>query len=107
MALEGGVFVDWAGAVDAGMEAVVRAKRREKSAFGKNFRGRSRNEQLVGIERVDDFAGVQRIELNAKIRVSKFGPADYLLDALRESRLGLCVRRRGLESENKHQEQNI
>ena len=100
------MVVDWAGAVDTRMEAVVRAKRREESAFGKNFRGRSRNEQLVGIERVDDFAGVQRIELNAEIRVSKFGPADYLLDALRERGLSLRARRRRLKSENKRKEEN-
>src|SRR5260370_39395686 len=105
MALEGGVFVDWAGAVDACMEAVVRAKRREKSAFGKNFRGRSRNEQFVGIERVDDFASIERIELNAEICVSKFRPAYHLLDALRKRRLRLCARRRGLETENTHEEQ--
>ena len=100
------MFVDWTGAVDARMEAVVGAKLREECAFRKNFRGGSRHEQFVGIEGIDDFARVERIELDAEIRMRKFRAAYHLLDTLRKRRLGLCARRRRLESENKHEDQN-
>jgi len=80
--LECAVLVDWAGTVDAGVEAVIGAELGKEGTLGEDFRGRSGHEQFVSIEGVDDIAGVERVELDAEIGVSKFGAADNFLDAL-------------------------
>jgi len=79
VALECAVLVDGSGAVDAGMETVISAELREESAFSERFRGRGGDEQFVSVQRINDFAGVERVELDAEIGVSKFGAArDFL-----------------------------
>src|SRR6267142_1521080 len=79
VALECAVLVDWSGAVDAGMETVISAELREESAFRERFRGRGGDEQFVSVQRINDFAGVERVELDAEIGMSKFGAArDFL-----------------------------
>ena len=72
----------WAGAIDAGMKAVVRAQFGEERAFGENFRSGGGDEEFVGVESVDDFAGVERTELDAEIGVSELGACHDFLYAL-------------------------
>src|SRR5260370_26272676 len=73
------------------MEAVVGAELREESAFGENFRGRGGNKQFVRIERIDDLSGVEGIELDTEVGMSKFGAADDFSAALCERIFGLRV----------------
>jgi len=96
------VLVDSAYAVDARMEAVIGAELGEEGAFGEDFRGGSGHEHLGGVEGVYDFSGIERVELDAEIRVSKFGATDDLLDALRQTGFRLCAERRGQEAEKEH-----
>ena len=95
------MFVDIARAVDAGVKTVVGAKLREESAFGENFCGRSRHEQFVSIQRIDDLAGVERVKLDAEIGVSEFRADDDLLNAFRQSGRGLRSGSRGQEGRGK------
>jgi len=99
VALECAVFVDLTRAVDAGVKAVIGTQLREERAFGEDFGGRSGHKQFVSIERIEDFAGVKRAELNAKIRVGEFGATDDLLYALSQSGFRLRTGRHGLETE--------
>jgi uncharacterized protein YcgL (UPF0745 family) len=75
------------------MEAVIGPKLRKESTLCENFRSRSRDEQFVRIERVDDFTGVERVELDAEIGVSKFGSLDDFLNALSKGRFRLRASR--------------
>jgi hypothetical protein len=93
--------------VDASVKAVIGAQLREERAFGEDFGGRSGHEQFVSIERIEDFAGVERAELDAKIRVSKFGATDNLLNALSQSGFRLRTGRPGLDYNDKQTDKGI
>src|SRR5258707_1736504 len=75
--------VDCAGAIDARMEAVVCTERREKSAFGENFRGRSGNEQLVGVERSE--------EHTSELQSRQYLVCRLLLEKKKKNRNRRCV----------------
>ena len=72
----------WAGAIEAGMKAVDRAQFGEERGFGEHFRSGGGDEEFVGVESVVDFAGVERIELDAEIGVSELGACHDFLYAL-------------------------
>jgi len=46
--------IDWAGAVDAGMEPVVGAQFGEERSFGEDFRGGGGDEEFVSVKSADD-----------------------------------------------------
>src|SRR5215469_7231566 len=89
------------------MKAIVRPKFREHRALRQRFRRGSGHEKLTGVESVDDFPGVEGIELDAEVGVREFRPADDFLDALRERIFRLGANWAGLNREkeqNKHRE---
>src|SRR5262245_28622783 len=72
VALEFAFFVEWAGAVDFRVEAIVGAEFCEQCAFSEELRSRSGDKKFVGVMRVDDFAGGQIQEFDAEIGTGKF-----------------------------------
>jgi hypothetical protein len=74
------------------MKTMLGTELREESAFGEDFRGGSRHEQFIRVERINDFAGVERVELNSEICVREFWTVDDFLDALIQRSLGLGMR---------------
>ena len=106
VAFERAVLVDRSGAEDVRVEAEVRAQFREQGTFGEDFGGGRGNEQLIGVERVEDLAAVERVELDAEIGVSKFGAGDDSLDALRQGIFGLRLGRESLKGENDREKRN-
>src|SRR5439155_3455374 len=99
VAFQRAVFVDGTGAVDARMKSIARPQFCEHRALGQRFCGGSGHEKLGGVKCVDDFPGVEGIELDAKVSVSKFWPADDFLDALRERNFRLSANWAGFEAE--------
>src|SRR6266404_2837603 len=74
--------IDRADAIDTGTEAVVGAQFGKQRAFGEDFRSGGGDEEFVSVKSIDDFASVERIELDAEIGVSEFGARDDFLYAL-------------------------
>jgi hypothetical protein len=66
------------------METVIGTNFGEDRALGQEFRGRGGDEHLVGVERVNDGAGVEGIELNAEIGMGEFRAAQDAMNALCE-----------------------
>src|SRR5579863_8538325 len=60
------VRADRAGAIDASVEAVIRAEKLERNTFGEKFRRRTGCEELLGAKCVDNFVIVQRIDFDAE-----------------------------------------
>src|SRR5437773_6400624 len=79
------------------MKSIARPQFCEHRALGQRFCGGSGHEKLGGVKCVDDFPGVEGIELDAKVSVSKFWPADDFLDALRERNFRLSANWAGFE----------
>src|SRR5262249_12593573 len=82
IALEGAMLVDRAGVVDTRVEAIIGAELCKEGAFGECFSRGGRHEELISIERVENFAGVEGIKLDAEIRVREFRAAHDFLDTL-------------------------
>src|SRR2546426_8450865 len=61
----------WAGAIDAGMKAVVRAQFGEERAFGENFRSGGGDGKVFGGWSVGGFSGVERIKPESRICLSQ------------------------------------
>ena len=66
------------------MKTVVSTEQFEQSALSQKLGGGSWHQQFVGIQLIDRFARIQRIELNPKGGVGEFRAADNSLDTLLE-----------------------
>jgi hypothetical protein len=73
------------------VEAVVGAEFGEERTFGEDFRGGSGDKKFVGVEGVEHFAGLERVELDAEIGMREFGAAHDSLDAFGKGGFGLCM----------------
>src|ERR1700704_796820 len=101
IAIQGAVSFDRASAVNSRVEAVVCAQKLQRGAFCEQFGRGTRNEELLRGQFINDFSGVQRIELNAKTGMSKFRPLHDFLNALAQDRISLrkpCRRKESQES---------
>src|SRR5207245_6598102 len=79
IALELAFVVDGGRAVYRGPETKVLTEFCEERAFGENFCGGCGSEHFVGIERVDDGAGGQIVELDAEVRALELRTVDDFL----------------------------
>src|SRR6267378_3916291 len=89
ISLELALFVDRSGAVDAGVEAVIRAEFGEQGAFGEQLGGGGGDEKFIGVEGIEDFASIEGDEFDSEVGVGELGAAHYFLNAVGERRRGL------------------
>src|SRR5215510_15880578 len=84
------VGADRTGTIDTGVETIVSSQKRQRRAFGQQLGCRAGSEQFVGIDSVNDFALIKRIELNAEQRMFEFGPIHDGLNSLRQRLRWYC-----------------
>src|SRR5258707_351456 len=92
VAFEAAFFVELAGAIDFGVEAVIGAEFCKEGAFGEKFCSGSGNKEFVRVMRVDDLAGCEVEEFDAEVGSCEFGTIHHFLDATGQR--GLRNRRR-------------
>jgi hypothetical protein len=95
------VAVDVAGAVYPRAKAVVGAEQLQRAAHRDQLCGRSGHEQLFCVQRVDRFARIERVELDAEDGVLEFGPGENGVDSFRQ-RSGPRRLRCGLDARREH-----
>src|ERR1700730_8464933 len=89
------IRADHASAINASVEAVIRAEKFERSTFREQFRSRTGCEELLSVKRVDDFVIVQGIDFNTESGMLVFRSTGDFVDLSSERAIFLrrcCAR---------------